>query len=44
MFGETFWNLPEISTLKYFIRNSAAGFRLVGKQKELTSLNKLFLG
>jgi AraC-like DNA-binding protein len=32
--GEAFWNLPEISSLKYFIRNSAAGFRLAGKQKQ----------
>ena len=36
-FGETFWNLPEIYSLKYFIRNSAAGFRLTGKPKELVA-------
>jgi AraC-like DNA-binding protein len=35
--GEAFWNLPEISSLKYFIRNSAGGFRLVGKQKEIVT-------
>jgi AraC-like DNA-binding protein len=36
-FGETFWNLPELYSLKYFIRNNAAGFRLVGKQKEMVA-------
>jgi AraC-like DNA-binding protein len=37
--GEAFWNLPEIRPLKYFIRNSAAGFRLAGKhQQEVASL------
>jgi AraC-like DNA-binding protein len=35
--GETFWNLPEIHSLKYFLRNSAAGFRLIGKQKEIVT-------
>ncbi len=44
-FGETFWNLPEIHSLKYFIRNSAAGFRLMGKQKELVGhlLNQIIV-
>jgi AraC-like DNA-binding protein len=44
-FGETFWDLPEIYSLKYFFRNSAAGFRLTGKQKELVAnlLSQLIL-
>jgi AraC-like DNA-binding protein len=44
-FGELFWNLPEIHSLKYFIRNSDAGFRLMGKQRELVGqlLNQIIV-
>lgn len=35
--GEAFWNLPEMRPLNYFIRNSAAGFKVTGKQKEIVA-------
>jgi AraC-like DNA-binding protein len=35
--GEAFWNLPEMRPLNYFIRNSGAGFKLSGKQKEVVA-------